>query len=137
VNLVTLDTDICIYFMEGQYPSVAERMSEVPLDQLAISTIVIAELRFGMVKSARAPANIQRLHAFLVPFRTLAFDASCSAQFATAKLFLQRSGRMIGAMDLLIAATALANDATVVTNNVEEFSRVRGLRVENWTIPGA
>ena len=135
MNLRTIDTDICIYFMEGRYPSVADHFAETPVDELAIPAIVIAELRFGAVKSARASANLARLDAFLAPFRQLPFDASCAAQFAEAKLFLQRRGRIIGAMDLLIAATALANDATVVTNNVEEFSRVPGLRVENWTIP--
>jgi tRNA(fMet)-specific endonuclease VapC len=134
---LTFDTDMCIYLMEGRYPQVAERLSDVPLDRLALSAIVVAELRFGALKSERPAANLARLDAFIAPFRLLLFDTACATHFAEAKLFLQRRGKLIGPMDLLIAATALANEATVVTNNVKEFSRVPGLRVENWTIPAS
>ncbi len=128
-----LDTDTCIYLLNGTVPEAVERLRATPVEELGLAAITVAELAFGAERSSRREANLQRVAQFVAPFRVLPFDLSCAPWFASTKSHLARNGTPIGSMDLLIAAVALANGATLVTNNQREFRRVPGLLVENWT----
>jgi len=127
-----LDTDICIYLLRGRAAQVAARLREVPLDEIGTTAITVAELRFGALRSAKPGENTAKVEQFLAPLTRLAFDDQAALHFARLKAELSALGQLIGPMDILIAATALAARATLVTNNVREYQRVRSLRVENW-----
>ncbi len=130
-----LDTDICIYFMEGRAAHVRSRIRRTPAPELGIPAIATAELRYGAVHSGRRISNSERLTSFLESLHVYPFDDEAARHFADLKHALVSAGTPIGPMDMLIAATALANDAILVTNNTREFSRVPGLRLENWLEP--
>lgn len=87
-----------------------------------------------MANSARPVENLLRLNALLDPLTIVPFDDTAATAYADLRRELTRSGTLIGPLDMLIAAVALANNATLITNNVREFARVPGLRVENWAI---
>ena len=135
MTLVLLDTNICIYLMEGRSAPAAARLSDLPTGDIGVPAIAVAELRYAAVHSGRPETNLRRLNAFLAPLTLVPFDEQATHTYAGLKDTLVRAGTPIGPMDMLIAATALANDAILVTNNVREFSRVPGLRVENWSEP--
>lgn len=99
--------------------------------EIGISSITGAELAFGVAKSGSA-RNRQALEKFLVPLELLAFGADAMQAYGPLRAELQRRGQPIGALDMLIAAHALALGATLVTNNLDEFRRVPGLVCENW-----
>ena len=99
---------------------------------LLLCSVVKAELVFGARKSAKVGDNLNRLVQFFRPFQSLPFDDSAAQQYGQIRATLERNGTPIGANDMLIAAIALAHDLTVVTRNVGEFSRVTGLRVEDF-----
>lgn len=127
-----LDTDVCIYLLRGQAPRVVERLRQLPLDGIGTTAITVAELRFGALRSAKPRDNSLRVAQFVAPLTRVPFDDLAAIQFARLKRDLSAVGQLIGPMDMLIAATTLAAGATLVTNNVREFQRVRSLRVENW-----
>lgn len=127
-----LDTCICIDFLRGSMPAVLDMMRSCSPSDIAVSTVVEAELRLGALKSAHPAENSAKVELFLVPFERVPFDSSAAAVYARIRADLERKGTPIGPNDLLIAATALARGATLVTGNVREFERVEGLQVENW-----
>lgn len=127
-----LDTNICVYFMSRKYPAVTAKFREHdPLD-LALSSIVAAELAFGVENSTRIESNRRNLELFLAKMKVLAWDDSALWQFGFHKAKLRKAGTKIGELDLLIGCQALAMDAVLVTNNTREFERIEGLRLENW-----
>ena len=130
--LYLLDTNICIYLLNGELPEVASRLADIPLQRLAISTISVAELRYGALHSARAEQNLTRVETFVTPLNKIPFDEQAAVRFGEVKQALVAKGKIIGLMDLLIASCALAVDGTVVTNNMREFARIPGLKAENW-----
>jgi tRNA(fMet)-specific endonuclease VapC len=126
-----LDTSICICIINRRPPQVLARFEGLRYGQVAVSSITGAELSFGVAKSG-SPRNREALEKFLAPLEVLPFDAEAMHAYGPLRAELQRRGRPIGSPDTLIAAHALALGATLVTNNVEEFSRVPGLVCENW-----
>ena len=126
-----LDTDISIYILREQPPAVAARFKRLRTDAIGISAIAMAELAFGAAKGT-SPRNRERLAAFLSTLSIVPFDAEAASAYGDLRAELERRGKPIGSMDLLIAAHALALDVVLVTNNEREFKRVPGLRVENW-----
>lgn len=126
-----LDTNICIYIINRHPPQVAERFAEYPADAIGLSSITLAELRYGVSKSGSAK-NAAVLEAFIEPLEVLPFGAEATLQYGSLRAKLERLGKPIGAMDLLIAAHALSLGATLVTNNMGEFERVEGLKLANW-----
>ncbi len=126
-----LDTNICVYMINRRPPQVLARLADFPAQGLALSAITGAELMFGVAKSGSA-RNRAALEKFLLPFDLLPFDAAAMQAYGPLRADPQRRGVPIGAMDMLIAAHALALDAMLVTNNSAEFARVPGLRLENW-----
>ena len=127
-----LDTNACIRILNGSSPRVAARLQATPASEIRLSSIVKAELLYGARHSSRVNENLRLLATFFEPLVSLAFDDRCAEEAAFIRLDLSRSGRPIGPNDLLIAATARALDLTLVTHNTREFSRVPGLRVEDW-----
>jgi tRNA(fMet)-specific endonuclease VapC len=126
-----LDTNICIYSMKRRSNRIVEAFLRHS-GQLAISTIVLAELRFGIENSDRRLRSLETLEAFLGLVETCDFDAGAAAEFGEIRATLQNAGQPIGVADMLIAAHARALGLTLVTNNRREFDRVPGLKVENW-----
>ena len=130
-----LDTNICVFVIR-QKPTVAlQRFQQYPPDELAISAITLAELRFGADKSSDPPRNHAALDRFLAPLEIVDFDADASDWYGKVRSDLQARGCPIGPLDTLIAAHALRLGLPLATNNVREFGRVTGLQVEDWTVP--
>ncbi len=127
-----LDTNACLGILTGRAPKVTDRLRVLHPSELCLGSVVKAELLFGARCSARPAENLRLLHEFFVPFVSLPFDDRCAERYGVLRTELEQAGRPIGPNDLLIAATALAHDAVLVTANEEEFSRVVGLRLENW-----
>ncbi|MDO4244858.1 MAG: type II toxin-antitoxin system VapC family toxin [Deinococcus sp.] len=126
-----LDTNTCIYIINRRPPHVAEKFAQHPPDAVGLSSITLAELRYGVTKSGSAK-NAAVLEAFIQPLEIVPFDAEATRYYGSLRSLLEKQGTPIGAMDLLIAAHALALGVTLVTNNVREFERVEGLELENW-----
>jgi tRNA(fMet)-specific endonuclease VapC len=127
-----LDTDLCIDLMRGKAAAAFRRLRSLPLEEAGISTITLAELRYGAAKSARPPHHHSLIVAFCAPLAIREFDAHASEIYGNVRASLEAVGKSIGPLDTLIAAHALALGATLVTANVREFRRVPGLAVENW-----
>jgi tRNA(fMet)-specific endonuclease VapC len=126
-----LDTNTCIYIINRRPASVFERFAGLHIGEVAISSITGAELVFGAAKSG-SPRNQQALDKFLAPLDVLPFDEAAMRRYGALRSELERRGTPIGALDMLIAAHALALRTTLVSNNLREFRRVTGLSVENW-----
>ena len=126
-----LDTNTCIYIINRHPPQVAERFAEYPADAIGLSSITLAELRYGVSKSGSAK-NATVLEAFIEPLEVLPFGTEATLRYGLLRAKLERLGKPIGAMDLLIAAHALSLGAILVTNNMGEFERVEGLKLANW-----
>lgn len=127
-----LDTDICIYLIKKKPKHLLDRLRGIDIDAVAVSSITVAELQYGVAKSARPEQNALALGALLAPLCVEPFDDSAATIYGPVRAELERAGTPIGSLDLLIAAHALALGRTVVTNNAREFRRVTGLKVENW-----
>lgn len=127
-----LDTNICIYTMKKNPPGVFANLRKLSPDSVGISAITEAELRFGMSNSRKPQHNHLILDEFLGPFQIMPFDSSAAAHYGEIRSHLKRSGEPIGNMDLLIAAHARSLSVTLVTNNMKEFEKVPGLKLENW-----
>jgi tRNA(fMet)-specific endonuclease VapC len=127
-----IDTDICIYLIKYRDARLRSKVeSHAPYD-LSVSAVTVAELEYGVAKSARVRQNRMALRKFLSAFEIIPFDDRDAEQFGLIRAFLQRKGTPIGPYDLQIAAQGLARGWPVVTNNENEYRRVPGLTVENW-----
>jgi tRNA(fMet)-specific endonuclease VapC len=127
-----LDTNTCIYFLKGMYPNIRTQLqSKRPLD-IKIPAIVKAELLFGAERSQHVKQNTQRVMDFLIPYETVPFASDDAEIYAKIRSALQMQGSPIGANDLIIAATVMEHQGTLVTNNLSEFKRVKHLKLENW-----
>lgn len=129
---IVLDSGICIYSINQKRPEILSRVKDYDIGEVGISSITHAELRFGVENSARVKENLDRLERFLLPLEIVPFDAEAGRHYGRIRSELKRLGCPVGSNDLLIAAHALALDATLVSNNVREFSRIGGLRLEQW-----
>lgn len=127
-----VDTNVCIRILNGSSPAVVSRLRKLEPSDVAISTVVRAELLFGARKSCHVAENLRLVEAFCSPFASLDFDDRAADAYGAIRADLERVGRPIGPNDLLIAATALAHSLTLVTHNQGEFGRVPGLRLEDW-----
>ena len=127
-----LDTNICIYIIKQKPPEVLVRFNSYEVGDIAVSSITVAELQFGVRKSQQPERNQQALSHFLLPLMVVDFDQTAATTYGEVRASLERQGRPIGPLDMLIAAHALSLKLTLVTNNVGEFGRVQGLVVKNW-----
>ncbi len=126
-----LDTNICIYVINARPAAVLARFVEHEVDGLGISAITASELYWGVCKSGSV-RNRATLEKFLSPLVVLDYDLGAARKYGELRAYLEQQGTPIGPLDQQIAAHALALDVTLVTNNVREFERVPGLRLENW-----
>ena len=127
-----LDTSVCVAALRNQASGIRERLVSGTNGIIAISAIVAAELRLGVAKAGRRRQDEIALRKFLGSVPSLDWPSAAASMYAALRSQLESTGQVIGALDMLIAAHALHEKATLVTDNVREFSRVRGLRVENW-----
>jgi tRNA(fMet)-specific endonuclease VapC len=127
-----LDTNAVVGILRGRHQGLATRALSVPRAEVCTCTIVKAELFYGSARSARPKENRAAQEAFLRGRPCFDFDNAAADEYARLRALLETAGTPIGTMDLLIAAIALANDLVLVTHNTREFSRVPGLRVEDW-----
>ena len=127
-----LDTNACIDYLTGRFPSVGARLESLAPHEVGVSSVVVAELRYGAEKSARPGENNRLLDRFFEDVSVVDFDARAAAAYGTLRSHLELQGTPIGPNDMLIAAQALAVRTVLITDNVSEFSRVRGLTIENW-----
>jgi tRNA(fMet)-specific endonuclease VapC len=128
-----LDTNICIYLIKRQPIQVLVQLQRQPMGAVGISAITLAELEYGVSKSAFPERNRIALTEFVAPLEVVAFDDAAASEYGALRRTLEQKGQLIGSMDLLIASQGLALSATLVTNNEKEFRRVPGLKIENWT----
>lgn len=126
-----LDSDICIFAMKRRTPALLRRLDQRATTS-AISVVAYGELAFGETMSVRREEAAAHLAALLETLQVLPLPLEAARRYAEIRAELQRMGQPIGSNDLWIAAHALADDLTLVTNNEREFQRVPGLRVENW-----
>jgi tRNA(fMet)-specific endonuclease VapC len=127
-----LDTDICIHLLNAREPELIERLGAHQPADIALCSIVLAELLWGARNSRRTEENLSRVRGFAEPFRSLPFDDTSAEHYGSIRARLAAQGQPIGPNDTLIAAIARANEAVVVTRNTREFSRVPGLEIEAW-----
>lgn len=127
-----LDTNACVDYLTGRYPKVVARIQKSSPDELVLSSVVVAELRYGADHSTRRRTNHARIDALIAEMEALDFDLRAAAAYGRVRAQLEARGTPIGPNDMLIAAHALSRGLTVVTDNTAEFSRVKGLRVDNW-----
>ena len=126
-----LDTNICIYAINNRPAGTLQRIMDAGQENLALSSITVAELAFGAEKSNRANA-VLNLKAFLGKFPILSWDADAAWMYGKVRRDLEAAGQRIGERDLMLASQARALDLIMVTNNTREFERVEGLKLENW-----
>ena len=131
-----LDTNLCIKVLRDRPPMLRERFN-AEADALSISSIVLTELLHGAAKSARPDHSRLEVERFAGRLEVLSFDNPAAYHSADIKAALERTGRPIGACDLLIAGHARSQGLIVVTSDLGEFGRVEGLRSEDWLAPGA
>jgi tRNA(fMet)-specific endonuclease VapC len=127
-----LDTNVCVDYLNGRHPSVVGKIHRCSPGDLGLSAIVMAELRYGADRSARPRFNHARLDVLVAEIPALDFDLEAAATYGRLRARLEKAGTPIGPNDSLIASQALARGLVVVTDNVGEFTRVKGLKVENW-----
>ncbi|MDS4040576.1 MAG: type II toxin-antitoxin system VapC family toxin [Candidatus Competibacter sp.] len=131
-----LDANVCIQFLKGNNAMLLERFTAIPQADKYLCSVVAGELYYGACKSQRIAENMQRFEQFIARFPMLVFDRAAARHFGEIRAVLARKGTPIGPYDLQIAAIALANGCTLVTHNTVEFSRVGGLKLEDWEVSG-
>jgi tRNA(fMet)-specific endonuclease VapC len=127
-----LDTNICIYIINNRFEGSTSWIINAGIENVCVSSISVAELEFGITKSTKFDETQTALYKFLSGFNLIDFDAVAARSYGRIRADLQSKGNIIGAMDMLIAATAISNEMILISNNVGEFSRVKGLKIENW-----
>lgn len=129
----TLDINICSYILRRHPANMIERFATLDPNQLWLSAVVAAELRFGAARLA-SPRFSAAVEAWLAGFDVRPWPVEATHHYAQIRAALERADQPVGAMDLLIAAHAMAEDSVILTNNAREFHRVPGLAVEEWAI---
>ncbi|ACB54642.1 putative virulence associated protein C (plasmid) [Crocosphaera subtropica ATCC 51142] len=129
-----LDTNTCIQYLTGRSPAVMARFKRVRRVEIALCDVVKAELYYGANKSSRREANLALYERFFSQYVSLPFDGTAAIIYGRLRATLEAVGQPIGPYDLMIAAISLANNLILVTHNVDEFSRVEGLTIEDWEV---
>ena len=127
-----LDTNICIYLMKKKFPILQSRIEAESLFNIALSSVTVAELEYGIAKSKFPEKNRELLYGFLSPFEIIPFSELDAENFGYIRAYLNKKGTPIGPYDLQIASQCLTRNFCLVTNNVKEFERVPKLIIENW-----
>ena len=128
--MILLDTNVVVAFLNGD-KSVLRRM-RAEIDEVGLSTLVVAELDYGAKVSQRSEENLEKLYRLVDIVQLIPFDVECAKIFGTIKSKLRSIGKPTGEVDALIAATAMAHRATLVTANKKHFENIEGLKLEVW-----
>ena len=128
-----LDTNICINIIRKKSPQLLKKLVSHDISKIAISTITLSELEYGLEKSVDPNRNKLALIEFLALITVLPYDDQAAYMYGKIRALLEKKGNLIGPLDMLIGAHALASKATLVTNNRREFERIPGLKVEDWS----
>ena len=129
-----LDTNVCVDFLNRRYPRVTERIRASPPEDLCLSSVVVAELRYGADRSERRGENHNRLDILTAEIQCLDFDLAAARVYGQIRSTLEAEGTPIGPYDMMIAAHVVSQGLVLVTDNEREFRRVSGLKVENWRL---
>ncbi|OYQ62319.1 VapC toxin family PIN domain ribonuclease [Pseudanabaena sp. SR411] len=129
-----LDTNVCVVYLNGRSNTVRDRLISTPIEDMAVCSVVKAELFYGAMRSNNPTKTLERQQDFLERFVSLSFGDESALLFGQIRASLASAGTPIGAYDLQIAAIALANNLILVTHNTREFKRVDGLQLEDWEI---
>ena len=127
-----LDTNTCIYFLNGRFDFVKEKILSTPPNEIQIPTIVKAELLLGAYKSKKRKENTEKVERFLEPFEIIPFIDLITYTYAEIRNEIEKKGEVIGPNDMFIASIVKFHEGILVTNNVNEFARIKGLKIENW-----
>ena len=127
-----LDTNICIYAINGRHPRLTEHLLTVHPDEILVSSVTVGELEYGAAKSRWGERTREVMHAFLANFSTLPFTEEDALLFGKLRALLEAEGTPIGVLDVMIGAQGIANELTVVTHNTKEFQRLPGIVLEDW-----
>jgi tRNA(fMet)-specific endonuclease VapC len=130
-----LDTNVCIHLLNERHPVILQHFKQHSPADIALCSVVKAELLCGARRSQRMESNLQLLKAFFAPMQSLVFDDDCAEHYGQIHADLLTQGKPIGPNDTLVAAIARANNATLITNNTSEFKRVAGLQIKDWELP--
>lgn len=127
-----IDSNVCVIYLNGKSPLLQQRLNSTPVDEIIVCSIVKGELFYGSNRSNNPAKSLQIQQDFLAQFISLPFDDTAAVVYGRIRAELAKAGTPIGPNDLQIAAIAIANDLTLVTHNTREFSRVDGLKLEDW-----
>jgi tRNA(fMet)-specific endonuclease VapC len=127
-----LDTNICIGLIRQKTPKLIRRLTRCAPGEVGVSSITVAELAYGVNKSTQVEKNKSALERFLLPIEVADFDQRASVAYGLVRAYLEREGKIIGSMDMLIGAHALSLGILLITNNTDEFQRIPKLKVEDW-----
>jgi tRNA(fMet)-specific endonuclease VapC len=128
-----LDTDTCIAIIK-KHPAALKKIRGKSVGQVGISSMTLGELMFGAAKSSRPKVAYDALNDFLLSLEVAGFDEGTAITYGDVRASLERQGRPIGPLDTLIGSHAHARDTVLVTHNTREFSRIDGLRLEDWIV---
>ncbi len=129
-----LDTDSCIAIIKRKPVKILHKLTALDPGEAGISSITLAELRFGVAKSAERERNREALDEFLLPLEIADFDEGAARAYGTVRASLESTGAKIGPLDTLIGSHALSLGSVLVSHNTREFRRIRGLAVEDWLV---
>lgn len=129
-----MDTNICIAIIKQKPKDILQKFSAYKIGDICISSVTLAELRYGVAKSQFKEKNQAALDEFILPLEVADFDESATMYYGTIRATLEKQGIPIGPLDTMIGAQALSLNVTLVTNNTKEFSRIKGLKLIDWLI---
>lgn len=129
-----LDTNTIIYAIKNTYPNIRNHIFNIPSYSIAIPSIVVAEIEYGARKSNNYEKTIEKYKTFIDTFTIKHFDNNASKIYGVVRSELEKTGKTIGPNDMIIASIVLSEDGVLVTHNVKEFERIKGLRIEDWTM---
>lgn len=129
-----LDTNVCVLHLAGRSAKIQQRLQTIPASEIALCSVVKAEIFYGVMKSNSPQQSLALRQRFLSQFVSLPFDDLAAEFYGRERARLAKLGTPIGPNDLMIAAIALANSLTLITHNTREFGRIVGLQFEDWEI---
>ncbi len=130
--ILMLDTNICIAIIKQKSKDILQKFGAYQVGDICISSVTLAELRYGVAKSEFQEKNQAALDEFILPLEVVSFDETAALYYGTLRATLEKLGTPIGSLDTMIGAHALSLNLTLVTNNTKEFNRIPSLKVIDW-----
>jgi tRNA(fMet)-specific endonuclease VapC len=127
-----LDTNICIAIIKQKSKDILQKFGAYQVGDICISSVTLAELRYGVAKSEFQEKNQAALDEFILPLEVVSFDETAALYYGTLRATLEKLGTPIGSLDTMIGAHALSLNLTLATNNTKEFNRIPSLKVIDW-----